>query len=112
MDDMIFFHPDKEVLEQVILQVRVFLRDTMWLTLHEWKIVLNTCEQGISFLGAYIKPWRTYIGNRTKKNMFADVHSGILPNQPTYQSYLWLTGHFDTYRLQKMYRDAVIIIWL
>jgi hypothetical protein len=29
MDDMIFFHPDKEVLEQVILQVRVFLRDTM-----------------------------------------------------------------------------------
>lgn len=102
MDDMIFFHTDRALLERTILQIRDFLNNELWLELHEWKIILNTCEQGILFLGAYIKPWRTYIGNRTKKNMYACISS---KNEEKFeaqmQSYLGLMWHFETYRLER-----------
>jgi hypothetical protein len=101
MDDMLFFHPDREVLENTILQIRDFLM-TLWLKLHEWKIILNSCEQGILFLGAYIKPWRTYIGNRTKKNMYERLNN---KNEEKFEqqisAYLGLLWHFETHRLQQ-----------
>jgi RNA-directed DNA polymerase len=102
MDDMIFFHSDREVLEQVIVQTREFLREKLGLELHEGKIVLNSCEQGILFLGAYIKLWRTYIGNRTKKNMYACIASKDAEKfEAQMQSYLGLMSHFQTRRLRK-----------
>ena len=102
MDDMIFFHEDRKVLENVIVQVRDFLTQKLWLELHEWKIILNSCEQGILFLWAYIKPWRTYIGNRTKKNMYECLAKRDEEKfEAQMQSYLGLMGHFQTNRLKK-----------
>lgn len=102
MDDMIFFHSDKEVLQNITTQIRVFLRLNLWLELHEWKIVFNSCEQGILFLWAYLKPWRTYIGNRTKKNLYECIAMRDEERfEAQMQSYLWLLGHFETYRLRK-----------
>ncbi len=102
MDDIIFFHSDRQVLEHVTVQIRDFLREKLGLELHEGKIVFNSCEQGILFLGAYIKPWRTYIGNRTKKNMYACIASKDEEKiEAQMQSYLGLMGHFQTRRLRK-----------
>jgi len=108
MDDMIFFHPDREVLENVTTHIRDFLREKHKLELHEWKIVLNSCEQGILLLWAYIKPWRTYIGNRTKKNMYERIVKRDEERfEAQMQSYLGLMGHFQTGRLQKKIESMV-----
>jgi len=105
MDDMIFFHPERAILENVIVEIRHFLHDKLQLTLHPDKIILNFCEQGILFLGAYIKPWRTYIGNRTKKNMYECIqrreNTDLLRFQQQMESYLGSMSHFQTRRLQK-----------
>ena len=102
MDDMIFFHSDRKLLENTTSQIRNFLAQKLWIELHEWKIVLNSCEQGVLFLGAYIKPWRTYIGNRTKKNMYECIST---KDQGKYEqqmcSYFGLLWHFKTQRLKK-----------
>lgn len=100
MDDMIFFHSDRKVLENVTVQVCHFLKQKLKLELHEWKIVLNSCEQGILFLWAYIKPWRTYIGNRTKKNMYECMSNKNKEKfEAQMKSYFGIMGHFETYRL-------------
>lgn len=108
MDDTIFFQSDRKVLENVVVDIRNFLTQQLWLELHEWKIVLNSCEQGILFLGAYIKPWRTYIGNRTKKNMYECISERDEERfEAQMESYLGLMGHFQTMRLQQKTACAV-----
>jgi hypothetical protein len=43
------------------------------LELHPNKIYLQHYTKGVAFLGAYIKPNRCYIGNRTKKKFYKVV---------------------------------------
>lgn len=111
MDDMILFHSDREVLENAIEQIRDFLHNTLGLELHEWKIVLNSCVQGILFLWAYIKAWRTYIGNRTKKNMYECISMRDSEKfEAQMISYTGIMWHFDTVRLRRRV-DSFLHIW-
>ncbi len=68
VDDMIFIHVDKDFLTSIVKAIQVRLKDSLGLQLHPKKIYLQKNIQGVHFLGAYVKPWRIYIGKKTKSN--------------------------------------------
>lgn len=68
VDDFLLMHEDRSVLEASIPTIRDFLRDVLRLQLHPKKIMLRSVRDGFPFLGGYVKPYRTYLGNRTKGN--------------------------------------------
>ena len=69
VDDMVFVHKDKNVLKNAITLIHGEL-DKVGLTIHPKKIYLQHYSKGALFLGHYIKPYRSYISNRTKNNFY------------------------------------------
>jgi retron-type reverse transcriptase len=105
VDDMLFLHHDKKVLKALIPQVREYLQIELGLTLHPQKIHLQALQYGFPFLGMYLKPGRTYVGQRIKKNArhaFADYQSGK-PLNASQQSYIGLMEHHASYSLRKRF---------
>lgn len=72
VDDMVFVHKDKNVLKNTIPLIQVQL-DNLGLSIHQKKIYLQHYSKGALFLGHYIKPYRTYISNRTKNNFYRAI---------------------------------------
>lgn len=68
VDDMIFMSPSREHLESLIPEISRFLSEKLHLSLHPQKIEFRRVSDGIDFIGGYIKPYRTYVRNRTKGN--------------------------------------------
>ena len=116
VDDMVFVHSDKEFLKSVISKVGNCLQKKLEIELHPKKIYLQNFKKGVSFLGTFIKPWRIYIGRRTKSNFYekaemwnenAIKNGGFSDNVEVdkfvacVNSYLGIMKHYDTYRLRK-----------
>ncbi len=116
VDDMVFVHSDKELFKSVVSDVRDHLLNELMLTLHPKKIYLQQYMKGVSFLGTFIKPWRIYIGKKTKQNFYAKVENwneiakenkGLGDEIRTRKfvacanSYLGIMKHYDTSILRK-----------
>jgi hypothetical protein len=116
VDDMVFVHSDKEFLKSAVSKTRDYLRKELGLVLHPKKIYLQHFEKGVSFLGAFIKPYRIYIGKKTKQNFFAkakmwneaaEKKRGLSGKEEAKKfvacanSYLGIMKHYDTYLLRK-----------
>lgn len=67
VDDFYVVHRSKTFLKQLIPKVCTFLRKELGLTVHPNKVFLQDVRQGISFLGAFIKPYRRYAAIRGVK---------------------------------------------
>ena len=70
VDDFVLIHESKDYLQSVIPKLSDFLLSTLQLTLHPDKIYLQHYSKGVKYLGAVIKPHKTYIANRTKGNFY------------------------------------------
>lgn len=117
VDDFVIIHRDKYFLKSLLPQLSAYLQNNFHLTLHPNKIYLQPLEKGVKFLGAIIKPHRTYIGNRTKGNFFrklktwnrsveqsTDNSLSKLELQKfisSINSYLGISLQFDTWKLRK-----------
>ncbi|CAA7392616.1 RNA-directed DNA polymerase [Chryseobacterium fistulae] len=115
VDDFFIMHESKDELKSLVGICRDYLQEHNRLTLHPNKIYLQHYSKGFSFLGAYIKPFRTYIGKRTKKNFKSLVHNhtqmlreqeeidkaSIHKLRSGLNSYLGLLKHYKTYNLRK-----------
>jgi RNA-directed DNA polymerase len=115
VDDMVFFHNEKSYLENIIPHLTNFLLSNFQLKVHPNKIVLKTIEEGLPFLGQIIKPYRNYIGSRTKNNFYQAIQNinKIMAVQPqftwqelcdkrsTINSYLGYLRHANSYKLRK-----------
>lgn len=117
VDDFVIVHPDKDYLKSLIPILSTYLSTTLHLTLHPKKIYLQHCTKGAKFLGAIIKPYRIYIGNRSKGNFYKTIKdwNKFVENQPNNEigqlqlkqfvtsinSYLGILKHFNTYKLRK-----------
>jgi uncharacterized short protein YbdD (DUF466 family) len=116
VDDMVFVHPDKEFLKSVVSEVREYLQKELCLNLHPKKIYLQQYTKGVGFLGTFIKPWRIYIGKKTKQNFYAaarmwneiaERNRGLGDKEEAKKfiacanSYLGGMQHYATYRLRK-----------
>lgn len=111
VDDFIVLDEDKEKLEGVIEKVNSFLDKELRLELSPNKVFLKSVNQGIDFLGYYIKPTHTLVRRkvvkRFKKKMYKsrDKEDGFfsINDIPMIQSYF---GHFmyaNSYNLKEKF---------
>ncbi|MCK9339602.1 MAG: RNA-directed DNA polymerase [Bacteroidales bacterium] len=114
VDDFFVVHRDMEFLRSLIPHVRAYLKETIGATLHPDKVYLQSCYKGVSFLGAYIAPFRTYPARRTQGNFREAVNDiarrcpdldDIVPKEEMklaearLNSYLGVCGHYRAFRL-------------
>jgi hypothetical protein len=115
VDDIVICHPSQSRLRQAQAQIDAYLRENLRLSIHPKKIYLQSYSKGVVFLGAVIRPHRTYVRNRTKGRFYARLDwwrrefiSGRVTDSAqrhsfvsTLHSYFGLLGHFQTYRLRR-----------
>jgi len=109
-------HQDKEYLKFIIPVLKEYLQNKIFLELHSKKIYLQHFSKGVNFLGVIIKPYRIYLGNRTKGSFYKKIEhwnnffagKQYEPNGENLKkflasmnSYLGITKHYNTYKLRK-----------
>lgn len=116
VDDFVIVHNDIVYLKSIIQEIKIFLSDELFLTLHPDKIYLQHYTKGVKYLGAYIMPNRIYITNRTKGNFFNSIKrcnelsenhkpdkTELQAIQSSINSYLGIMIHYKSYTIRKMY---------
>lgn len=115
VDDFVIVHPDKQFLIDIQPKLRQFLADRLSLTLHPKKVYLQHYTKGVKFIGAVVKPYREYIANRTKGNLYdtierynhqiASDYKGIKNNLDdvvsSVNSYLGFMVHYKSFNIRK-----------
>ncbi len=118
VDDFVIIHEDKQRLQRLIEELREFLKTKMGLELHPNKIYLQHYTKGVQFLNAYIKPYRSYVRNRTKVKAFEAIRKWnayfelladdkvppreqLIDFRNQLNSYLGLMVHQNTYNLRR-----------
>jgi len=121
VDDMLFVHKDKHCLEEIIPKLREQVA-LVGLRVHPNKIVLKPIAGGIPFLGQIIKPYRNFIGNRTKNNFYLAIQEinnvmAVVPQlsweqlcdiRATINSYLGIMRHANSFNLRKVMLGKLI----
>jgi RNA-directed DNA polymerase len=99
-DDFVILSRDKDWLEKILPNVRVFLRDELCLTLHPSKVSIGTIASGIDFLGWVHFPGHRVLRTTTKRRMLRRAE-GLEKGSPTVQSYLGMLSHGNAKKLQR-----------
>ncbi len=118
VDDFFLMYNNKNHLKSLIPQIKIFLHNKLWLTLHPRKFYLQDSSKWFLFLWAYIKPNRVYIGRRTKTNLYKNVQvfqpqeiqslDFLISFRQTINSYFGMMKHFDTFSLRKWICDSFL----
>jgi len=108
VDDFIVIDTDRKKLLSAIPKIKDFLKDKLHLTLHPKKIYFQHYSRWVQFLGAYIKPYRSYVRRRTIGNFWGKIQwinrnkeFDKELNQSIINSYLWILNHYKTYKIRK-----------
>ena len=105
VDDSATISSDRQRLTDAIPVMRDFLRDELCLDMHMGKTQIIDVRYGVEFLGAFIKPYRTYICNRSLSRIrqeAADVmHMGRGQAFRTVNSLLGVMSHYNSYNLRR-----------
>lgn len=113
VDDLVFVSSDKEFLKALIPKINHYLKIKLGLSLHPKKIYLQPYQNGLKFLGVFIKPRRVYVGSRLKGNLHQKLKSVNRettgkngPKDSTedpsfFNSYLGLMKKYQTFNLRR-----------
>ena len=103
VDDMIFMHQDKEYLKAIIPKIEFYLKKNLALEIHPKKIYLQPINHGLSFLGAFIKPYRLYPGKRIRKNIYSAFKEAARGQRSidSLNSYLGVIKNYNSYKFRK-----------
>ena len=105
VDDSATVCSDRQRLTDAIPLMRDFLKEELSLDMHMGKTQIIDVRYGEEFLGAFIKPYRTYICNRSLSRIrqeAADVrHMGRGQAFRTVNSLLGVMSHYSSYNLRR-----------
>lgn len=104
VDDFVLIHNKKTVLLKAKESIKYYLAANCNLTLHPQKIYFQHYAKGVAFLGAYIKPYRNYIGNRAKRNFYEVTQNLSCDTKQTraqINSYFGIMQHFKTFNIRR-----------
>ena len=104
VDDSCEVDADKEwLLEQVPIQ-REFLSDELGLQLHMGKLHIREIHKGVEFLGAFVKPYRDYVSNKTLERMIKKMQEMNLRDvnhvKCSVNSYLGVLSHAASFNIR------------
>jgi len=109
VDDFVIVHRDKEYLRSLIPKIREYLDKNLSLCLHPDKIYLQHFSKGVKYLGFFVKPYRKYILNSTKGNLWKYTHEKN-HEERVLNSYLGMFSHGSSYNLlSKFFKQDLII---
>lgn len=105
VDDSDTICADRQRLEQAIPAMRDFLKTELHLDMHMGKTQIIDVRQGVEFLGAFIKPYRTYLSNKTVNRIRQEVeelkHMGREQAYRTVNSLMGVMSHYASYNLRR-----------
>lgn len=98
-DDFVIFSQDKKYLEDVLRQMKEFLKNNLKLNLHPDKVFIKTIYSSIDFLGWIHFPQHRVLRTSTKRRMFRNLeHSN---KKETIISYVGLLKYGNTFKLRE-----------
>jgi retron-type reverse transcriptase len=98
-DDFVILSDKKSYLENLILEVNVFLSQKLKLSLHPTKLFIKTFATGVDFLGWVHFSNHRVLRTATKRRMMRMIRKH--PTPETVASYLGLLKHGNTNKLQE-----------
>ena len=105
VDDAAVVSANKEWLLSLVPRIRQFLKAELGLDLHTGKLVVSEVHRGVEFLGAYIKPYRTYMSRHSLTRMeekIADMdYSKPWKVIRSVNSYLGIMAHTSSYKIRR-----------
>lgn len=107
VDDFYVVSADRKWLRTLPPKVDEFLREELGLNLQRGKTIISDVRQGVSFVGAFLRPGRSYVDNRSLRNMRKKLGE-LEANLPdavhlsyALNSYLGVLGHYNSYRIAR-----------
>ena len=105
VDDSATINSDRQRLTDAIPVMRDFLKEELCLDMHMGKTQITDVRYGVEFLGAFIKPYRTYICNRSLSRIRQEAedvrHMGRGQAFRTVNSLLGVMSHYSSYNLRR-----------
>ena len=103
VDDFFIVSESKNELHRLIPLITHFLKENLHLDVQQGKTTINNSNQGVEFLGAYIKPFRTYISNASLRRMNMQMSKlGTNPHKlESVNSFLGNLSHYKSYNIRK-----------
>ena len=105
VDDAYIVADSRECLEELVLQIASFLLRDLKLEVNTSKTQIFDARYGVEYLGAFIKPFRTYPSATSVRRMMKKmrgIHSRATSVQPVVNSYLGMMSHYDCYKLRRV----------
>ena len=103
VDDAAIVCNDREHLLSMVPKIREFLKDELGLELHMGKLEISEVHNGVEFLGAFIKPYTTYISNHSLRRIEKKIQdfdfSHPMKVVRSVNSYLGIFQHTASYKL-------------
>ena len=111
VDDSTMVDACREWLLEQVPKVREFLADELGLQLHMGKLHVREVSQGVEFLGAFVKPYRDYISNKTLARIEENVKTIDLRDighaEASINSYLGVLSHSASYNIRHHLFDEI-----
>lgn len=111
VDDFFVVSADRSFLLGLVEKVHSFLTTRLGLKLQQGKTVICDVRQGVPFLGAYLKPGRRYVENKTLRHMKSKLFelkeelesTGKATDKLEYalNAYLGVLGHYRSYNIRR-----------
>lgn len=111
VDDFRVVCTDKRKLELLAVKAREYLWQNLGLKMHTRKFTITEVRRGVKFIGAVIKPWGTYTGNRTVNHAFSVARMSDVGDMKRHvqrlNSYYGFMTHGLTYAIRRNLYDAI-----
>lgn len=106
VDDFYVVSKDRQWLASLVPQVKVFLADNLGLCIHEGKTQILSVKKGIEYLGAYVLPYRIYVGRSTLFRIYNKLPVLEMENRrdlvaSSLNSYCGIFSHGRNFNLRK-----------
>ena len=106
VDDAYIVSGDRAYLRALIPVITHFLKEELGLEVSAGKTSIRDAKHGVEFLGAYVKPFRTYVSTaslkRIKRGMKRLATADLGHLQSAANSYLGVLSHYDSYCLRRV----------
>ena len=105
VDDAFIVSADKDRLLRMVPQIQSYLTEHLGIELHMGKLHISEVHHGVEFLGAFIKPYRTYISNHALHRIETKL-SEMDFSKPwriirSVNSYLGIFQHTNSYNIRR-----------
>jgi hypothetical protein len=89
----------------LVPKIRQFLESELGLDLHMVTLRICNIEQGVEFLGAYIKPYRIYVSNQSLRRVRSNISEiDFTDTEKVFRmvnSYLGMMIHYSSFNLRQ-----------